>query len=127
MILGICLGLQLLLDGSDEGRLPGLGIVPGRVCRLAPSPGLHVPHVRWNVVRPLRPSVLLRADTEEPRFYFAHSYHAECADAADVAAVAHHGQPVTAVVERGRVLGVQFHPEKSHRFGAALLERFAGA
>jgi len=125
VLLGICLGMQLLFESSEEGKLPGLGLVSGHVRRFqVEAQGLRVPHMGWNVVCPLHSSRLFNHEGEEQRFYFVHSYHAVCRDAADVSAIAHYGYDFTCAVERGSVMGVQFHPEKSHRFGMALLNRF---
>jgi imidazole glycerol-phosphate synthase subunit HisH len=128
-MLGICLGMQLLLEGSEEGSARGLGLVRGRVRRFRPPSGdLRVPHMGWNVVRPVRHSMLFERDgPEEQRFYFVHSYYVECEDPQDVAGVTQYGHEYTSALEHGRVLGVQFHPEKSHRYGMALLKRFADA
>jgi glutamine amidotransferase len=128
-MLGICLGMQLLLEASEEGSSRGLGLVRGRVRRFRPPPGdLRVPHMGWNVVRPVRHSLLFERDApEEQRFYFVHSYYVECEDPEDVAGVTQYGHEYTSALEHGRVLGVQFHPEKSHRYGMALLKRFADA
>lgn len=128
MMLGICLGMQLLLDSSEEGSQPGLGLVRGRARRFREDArGLRVPHMGWNVVRPVRSSVLFEPQVEEQRFYFVHSYYVECDDPQDVAGVTPYGHEYASSLEHGRVLGVQFHPEKSHRFGMALLKRFADA
>jgi glutamine amidotransferase len=125
-LFGVCLGMQLLLEGSDEGQLPGLGLIRGRVKRFhLEEHALKVPHMGWNVVQPTRPSQLFSPGAEEQRFYFVHSYYAECADAADVTAVSTYGIEFACAVERDRILGVQFHPEKSHRFGMELFKRFA--
>jgi glutamine amidotransferase len=126
-LLGICLGMQMLAEGSEEGVRPGLGWIPGRVVRFrfpAPSPDLRIPHMGWNTVMPSEGSRLL-APGAEHRYYFVHSYHFECADAADVAGTTSYGRSFPSVVERGHIAGVQFHPEKSHRQGLSLLERFA--
>jgi imidazole glycerol-phosphate synthase subunit HisH len=122
-LLGICLGMQLLLESSEEGRDRGLGLVPGRVHRFE-NGRLRVPHMGWNVVKPTRDSTLLSLDAPEQRFYFVHSYYAECADPGDVAGTTSYGTEFVSVIEHGRVRGVQFHAEKSHRFGMALLDRF---
>ncbi len=130
-LLGICVGMQLLASSSEEGTLPGLAVVPGRVRRfeLSAVPGaerLRVPHMAWSVVRPVGEATLFRDDLGAVnRFYFVHSYHFVCDDAKDIAATARHGIEFTAAVQRGHVYGVQFHPEKSHRFGLELLRRFA--
>lgn len=126
-LLGICLGMQLLMESSEEGHLTGLGLVPGRVTRFqVHDQELRVPHMGWNTVQPTRTSRLFDLKTEEERFYFVHSYHVECEDPQDVAGITKYGYNFTSVIENGRVLGVQFHPEKSHRFGMALLARFLG-
>lgn len=128
-VLGICLGMQLLLERSEEGTSRGLGLVRGRVHRFdVAAEGLKVPHMGWDTVRAVRRSVLFdEDDSEEERFYFVHSYFAECDDNADVAGETTYGAPFVSVFEHGRVLGVQFHPEKSHRFGMALMKRFLEA
>lgn len=131
-LLGICVGMQLLADGSDEGKLPGLGFVKGWVRRFdlgtvqGGGSDLRIPHMSWAVVVP-RPEWALSEEpqTAASRYYFVHSYHVVCNDPGDVAATARHGIEFTAAVQRGRVFGVQFHPEKSHRFGMRLLHRFA--
>ena len=124
-LLGICLGMQLLTESSEEGNLPGLALVPGRVKRFdVHSFGLRVPHMGWNEVQPVRSSVLLDPNDEEHRFYFVHSYHVECDDPRDVSGITHYGYDFTSAFEHDQVLGVQVHPEKSHRFGMALLKRF---
>ena len=125
-ILGICLGMQLLFEASDEGTEPGLSLIPGNVKRFDGTRlGLKVPHMGWNAVRPTRSSTLFPSQYEEQRFYFVHSYYVECASPEDVTAVAVYGIEFACAVERGRVYGVQFHPEKSHRFGMNLLKLFS--
>lgn len=127
-LLGICLGMQLLFDRSEEGVREGLGLIAGEVVRLpAEQAGLRLPHMGWNIARPVRANPVLPLGEAEQRFYFVHSYRARCADPADELAVTDYGVPFTSAVGRGNVFGVQFHPEKSHRFGMALLERFAMA
>jgi len=124
-ILGICLGMQMLLEGSDEGVLPGLGFIRGRCLRIRPEGGLKVPHMGWNTVQVRASSPLFAGLEDQARFYFVHSFAGNCADPSDVAAEADYGGPVTAAVARGNVFGVQFHPEKSHSFGMRLLDNFA--
>lgn len=117
-VLGICLGMQLLLDSSDEGAGRGLGLVPGRVRRLRAR---RVPHMGWNTVEAAGDEVV-PGDVRGERFYFANSYVAEPADRADVAAwTEHEDERFAAVVRRGRVTGTQFHPEKSDAAGLRLL------
>lgn len=125
-ILGICLGMQLMCRASDEGSLPGLGWVDAHVRRLEvpTGSGLKIPHMGWNTVQVRRPNPLIPTDEGEQRFYFVHSYQAICADPSEVIATSRHGTDLTAAFARRNIYGVQFHPEKSHRFGVALLGRF---
>lgn len=126
-ILGICLGMQILAEeGEEHGTHRGLGLVPGRVVRLRPrGRERRVPHIGWCDVRPVRPGALFPGEAEERACYFAHSYHLVCAEPADVSAVIDFdGDAVTAAVERGSLLGVQFHPEKSQDAGLDVLEAF---
>lgn len=125
-VLGICLGMQLLCKRSEEGTLPGLGWIDADVVKFRFDAGstLKIPHMGWNTLRITRPNPLVPAEEGEQRFYFVHSYHAVCRDPIDVLATVHHGLEVTAALGRGNVMGVQFHPEKSHRFGMALMRRF---
>lgn len=125
-ILGICLGMQLLCRRSEEGKLQGLGWLDADVKHFgfpANSP-LKIPHMGWNVVDIQKPNPLLAADRDEHRFYFVHSYHVVCDQQEDVLATTQYGGAVAAAVQRGNIFGVQFHPEKSHRFGMALMKRF---
>jgi glutamine amidotransferase len=124
--LGICLGMQLMCASSEEGGLPGLGWVDAEVKRLRPDAGsgLKVPHMGWNTVRVTRSNPLLEGGDGEQRFYFVHSYYVACRRDDDVLATAHHGEDFAAAVNRDNIYGVQFHPEKSHRFGMALLKNF---
>lgn len=124
--LGICLGMQLMSRGSEEGVRPGLGWLAADTVRFA-FPGdsdLRVPHMGWNIVTPRADTFLSRGLADEARFYFVHSYHVRCDDPADVTLVASYGDDVVAATVRGNVAGTQFHPEKSHKFGLALLRRF---
>ena len=123
-VLGICLGMQLLLDGSDEGSGQGLGLVPGRVARLRAR---RVPHMGWNTVH-VRGDDPLFAGVEARRFYFANSFAAVPADQGDIAARAEHdGAVFPAALRRGAVTGTQFHPEKSGAAGLRLLRNFLGS
>lgn len=127
--LGLCLGMQLLTDTSEEGSLPGLGWISGRAVRFrldGTDRNLHVPQMGWNTVRIVRPTPLLADLGERPRFYFAHSYHVVCDDPRDIAAVTSYGYEFASVIQRGNVMGAQFHPEKSHRFGMKVLGNFLG-
>ncbi len=124
-LLGICLGMQLLTRGSEEGTEPGLGWIGATTRRFPPLPGLKVPHMGWNLVQPTRPHPLTDALPPEPRFYFVHSYHVQVDDPADSLLRAHYGIDFDAAIGHGNIVGAQFHPEKSHRFGMALLGNFA--
>jgi len=126
-VLGICLGMQLICNRSEEGSIPGLGWVDANVVRFRLEPGskMKVPHMGWNTVKIAKENTLIPLNSvEEQRFYFVHSYHAVCTDPQDVLATAFHGHEITAALSKGNVMGVQFHPEKSHRFGMALMQRF---
>jgi imidazole glycerol-phosphate synthase subunit HisH len=125
-VLGICLGMQIMSRGSEEGKLPGLGWVEADVKRLSFSPEtrLKVPHMGWNTVEVARSNPLIDDAGGEQRFYFVHSYHVVCQNPSDVVAIARYGCDVTAAVNRANIFGVQFHPEKSHRFGMAVIQRF---
>lgn len=125
-ILGICLGMQLLLDGSEEGREPGLGWIAGQAHRFPRVDGLKVPHMGWNEVRPTREDPLTADLGDEARFYFVHSYHVQAADPGHALLKASYGVDFDAAIRRGNIWGAQFHPEKSHRFGRQLLANFAG-
>ena len=124
--LGICLGLQLLFDGSEEDPgVPGLGIFPGMVRKII-APGLKIPHMGWNSIRIERSSPLFAQLRPNSYVYFVHSYHAVPSDPALVTAITDYGGPVTAAVGRGNIQAVQFHPEKSSSVGMQILEGFKG-
>ncbi|HUA10837.1 MAG TPA: imidazole glycerol phosphate synthase subunit HisH [Solirubrobacteraceae bacterium] len=123
--LGICLGMQLALDGSDElGGAEGLGLVAGRVRRLD-SGDAKLPHIGWNEVRFERSSALTETLPERGAFYHVHSYAARPEDPADVLATADYGTTFVTAIARGAFYGVQFHPEKSSTLGLRLLAAFA--
>jgi glutamine amidotransferase len=125
--LGVCLGLQLLFDGSDEdGDHTGLGLIPGRIVRFRSKPGLKVPHMGWNTLDMARPSPLFDGLDEAPSVYFVHSYYARPDRPADVLATSDHGGPFAAAVGRDNLLACQFHPEKSQHAGLAMYANFAG-
>lgn len=124
-LLGICLGMQLLFDSSEEhGEHQGLGLLPGSVVRFAPRDGYKVPHMGWNRLSFRQPESPLVAGLTEGHVYFVHSYHALPAVDSDLIAVTDYGHPVTAIVGRGNVYGMQFHPEKSGELGIKLLDHF---
>ena len=126
-ILGICLGMQLLADSSEEfGEHSGLGLVPGRVVQLqAAGASDRVPNIGWCDVQPRAGSKLFADTPAGTAFYFVHSFHMQCTRPEDASAsIVFGGAPVTAAVEKGRVFGVQFHPEKSQDAGLGVLENF---
>ncbi len=123
-LLGLCLGLQLLFDESEEfGKHRGLGIIPGRVRRFA-IPGLHVPHVGWNQIQEVKSDPLLEGVPEGAYFYFVHSYFVEPVDRGDQLAGTEYGHFFCSIARRGKVWGAQFHPEKSQAMGKRLLSNF---
>lgn len=122
-MLGICLGMQLLGTGSAEGGLEGLGRVPAHFNRLDVAP-LRVPHMGWNLVHPVGNDPVFDPDLPEWRYYFTHSYQAVCEDDAVEIGTTHYGVDFTSAYRHGNTRGVQFHPEKSHRFGMSLLSRW---
>jgi glutamine amidotransferase len=127
-ILGICVGMQMLARGSDEGSLPGFGWIEGRVKRFAPSEDgkrTQLPHMGWNDVEPIDPGGLFADLTVGARFYFLHSYYFEVADSANVLAVTDYDGRFASSVRAANIFGVQFHPEKSHQWGVRLLKNFA--
>ncbi|MGE4322972.1 MAG: imidazole glycerol phosphate synthase subunit HisH [Sphingobium sp.] len=124
--LGVCVGMQLLADAGEEfGRHDGLGWIPGTVRLITPAhAAVKVPHMGWNDVAPTGRGGAAAALLEPGEAYFLHSYHFDAADAADVAAMTDHGGPLVAAVARDTVIGCQFHPEKSQRYGLSFLSRF---
>jgi glutamine amidotransferase len=128
-LVGICVGMQMLAEGSDEGHLPGLNWVPGRVRAFANHPNaanLPMPHMGWNDVQAVPGTPLFaKCFDDAAQFYFLHSFYFDAQDKVDVAATAHYGLDFDAVVSRGHIHGVQCHPEKSHHWGAQLLKNFA--
>ncbi|WP_269791624.1 imidazole glycerol phosphate synthase subunit HisH [Stenotrophomonas sp. Iso1] len=121
-LIGICLGMQLLFEGSEEGNVECLGLLPGIVRRLHPGVGVRVPHMGWNKLLALRESSLLDGVPVGSSAYFVHSYAAPVTS--DTVAACHHGGLFTAVVQRGRLCGAQFHPERSAGPGARILRNF---
>lgn len=125
LFLGVCLGMQLVLEMGHEGeKTPGLGWLRGAVTRFADTPGLSVPHVGWNDTRPVNSKAIMAGVPEGADFYYVHSFKVACSDSSDVAATCEYGEPFVAAVERGNVFGTQFHPEKSQHFGLRVLKNF---
>lgn len=121
-LLGVCVGMQLLFEHSEEDDTPCLGLLSGRVSRLPESPGIRVPHMGWNTLQATRESPLLRGIAADAHAYFVHSYAAPVTE--DCIASSTHGVPFAAVVQRGRIAGAQFHPERSASVGAQLIRNF---
>lgn len=129
-VLGVCVGMQMLAEASDEGNERGLGWIPGRVRgfrSLSLARPLPMPHMGWNDVVPHANAMLFDALHDDARFYFLHSFFFECANDAHTAATTSYGIEFSCAVSAGNVHGVQFHPEKSHHFGSQLLKNFAEA
>jgi glutamine amidotransferase len=127
--LGICLGMQLLFETSEEGKKPGLGWISGEVKRFdftnqEKNKYLKIPHMGWNDVKILNPNKLLDNLEVMARFYFVHSYHVVCKHSEHIIATTFYGYEFTSVVNKENIWGTQFHPEKSHRYGLMLLSNF---
>jgi glutamine amidotransferase len=126
-VLGVCVGMQMMAHGSEEGTRPGLGWTSGQVRRFrqeSAGPGVHLPHMGWNDVAPAREDALFRG-VYAPRFYFLHSYHFALVAEEEVVANTEYGGVFACAIRRQNICGVQFHPEKSHQWGAQLLRNFA--
>lgn len=123
-LLGICLGMQLLADSSAErGSYSGLGLIPGQVREIPVVPGYRLPHIGWNDISVRLPEPLFDKLPEKSAFYFVHSYRFDC-DSRYVAGMTDYGADIVAAVQRERIFGVQFHPERSQRKGLRLLRNF---
>jgi glutamine amidotransferase len=125
-LLGICLGMQLLAQGSEEGKIPGLGLIEAKFKRFSfeADSTMRVPHVGWNTVQIQKSNPLISENQEENRYYFVHSYYAACANESDILATTEYGHRFPSAYSKKNVYGVQFHPEKSHRFGLSLIKQF---
>lgn len=123
-IMGICLGMQLLANGSEEGSLPGLGFINAYVRRIPENPEIKIPNIGWHQIFQSHPSRLFSDQECSSRFYFVHSYFVECVKQQDCTAIIRYGSPICCSIERENIFGVQFHPEKSHRFGMEIFNRF---
>ena len=127
-LLGICVGMQMLANSSDEGSLPGLAWIEGNVKRFditLMSPGCNLPHMGWNEVKPIVVGGLFDGMEMGARFYFLHSYYYECLHQHNILAVTDYGGLFSCALRKDNIYGVQFHPEKSHHFGSQLLKNFA--
>jgi len=121
-LLGICVGMQVLFEHSEEDHTQCLGILPGNVRKLTPNPSVRIPHMGWNTLKPLRKSRLLEGIEHGAHAYFVHSYAADIS--ADCIAACNYGRAFAAMVERGNIAGAQFHPERSADIGARLIANF---
>lgn len=126
-ILGICLGMQLMTKKSEEGVRHGFGWIDAETTRFrsdGPMEGKKVPHMGWNTVSVRKENCLI-SNKDDPRFYFVHSYHVECYDKEDVLAVTSYGAEFVSAFKRENIIGMQFHPEKSHKFGMEVMSKFS--
>lgn len=121
-LLGICVGMQLLFQSSDEGDVECLGVLPGRVQRFPDRAGLPVPHMGWNQINILRPSILTQGVHADDYVYFVHSFAAPVSDM--TLASTDYGAPFSSIVQRNNIYGAQFHPERSARVGSIILRNF---
>ena len=123
--LGICLGMQLMTNFSEEGDVDGLGLIDAQTKKFQlQDKSLKIPHMGWNEVSWQKESPILNSLYEKPRYYFVHSYFVECNNQNDVLGTSHYGQDFVSVFQHDNIIGMQFHPEKSHQFGMELLQNF---
>lgn len=124
-ILGVCLGMQLLTNKSEEGALPGLGFIPAETIRFPSHPKYKVPHMGWNdcTINNLSP-ITLNIDKDENRYYFVHSYYVKVENSSHSLMTSQYGVEFDSVIGRDNIFGMQFHPEKSHKFGMQILKNF---
>lgn len=124
--LGICLGMQLMTEKSEEGHRNGFGFIKGEVKKFVfqADTRLKVPHMGWNHIVERKDNVLFSENSPETRFYFVHSYYVACHDSLDILTTTIYGHEFISAFSKGNIYGVQFHPEKSHRFGMQLLKNF---
>jgi imidazole glycerol-phosphate synthase subunit HisH len=126
-VLGICLGMQLFTNHSEEGDVNGLGWIDAETIKfkLEKNSGkFSIPHMGWESVKEAKPSKLMQDMYQEPKFYFVHSYYIKCKNADDVLLTTHYSHPFVSGIEKENIIGVQFHPEKSHKYGMKLLQNF---
>ncbi|MFC2097391.1 imidazole glycerol phosphate synthase subunit HisH [Bacteroidota bacterium] len=124
-LLGICLGMQLLTNGSEEGKLSGLGWIPANTVRFPRDNGLKVPHMGWNLVEQSYSSQLTYGLPEVCRYYFVHSYYVRVENETNSILKTNYGIDFDSAIQKENIYGVQFHPEKSHKFGMQLLKNFS--
>jgi glutamine amidotransferase len=123
-ILGVCLGMQLLTNSSEEGKQPGLGWIPGKTIRFPSIPGLKVPHMGWNTVQLNSDSPITTSLSQDQRYYFVHSYYVRVDNPEHSMMKTEYGLSFDSGIHSENIFGVQFHPEKSHKYGMRLLENF---
>tara|TARA_B100000029_G_scaffold515412_2_gene622286 strand:- start:260 stop:892 length:633 start_codon:yes stop_codon:yes gene_type:complete len=127
MMLGICLGMQILFESSEEGNADGLGLIKGKVKRFnIDQPNVKIPHMGWNEIK-LKSNNIFTSDYTSSRFYFVHSYHVNCENPEDILATTFYGYQFVSAIKKLNIIGVQFHPEKSHKYGLRLFSDFAKA
>lgn len=123
-VLGICLGMQLMTQGSEEGNLPGLGWFDAKAVKFNLAPDLKVPHMGWNYINQNDKNNLFLKKDKKYRFYFVHSYHVKCNNENDVLFTTHYGDEFNSAIQKDNLIGMQFHPEKSSHFGMDIFESF---
>ncbi|MCJ7633728.1 imidazole glycerol phosphate synthase subunit HisH [Candidatus Bathyarchaeota archaeon] len=126
-ILGVCLGMQLFMERSEEGILPGLGFINGSTVKFKfdeKNANLRIPHMGWDSVEVRKESPLFSSMYENPVFYFVHSYHVVCNNVEDVLSTTNYGYDFVSSLQRKNIFGTQFHPEKSHKYGLKMLQNF---
>ncbi|MCG9723786.1 imidazole glycerol phosphate synthase subunit HisH [Vibrio brasiliensis] len=124
-VLGICLGMQLMTLSSEEGALPGLGWVNAKTIKIPVVGGIKVPHMGWSSIKYQKQEAINQDSLPNERYYFVHSYCVQCLDAGDSLAQVTYGTNFDAMFQKGNIVGAQFHPEKSHKFGKRLIKNFA--
>ena len=124
-LLGICLGMQLLTKGSEEGELQGFGWIDASTKKISNRSGIKVPHMGWNFVKKCSPSELTRDLGKDARFYFVHSYEVVVKNPENIILKTEYGEDLVSAIQNDNIYGTQFHPEKSHKFGMQIFENFA--
>jgi imidazole glycerol-phosphate synthase subunit HisH len=125
-ILGICLGMQLLTNSSEEGHVKGLGWINAETIKFQfENNVLKIPHMGWNFIKPRQQNLMLENLNAESKFYFVHSYFVRCNDDKNILANTHYGNDFNSIIHHENIYGAQFHPEKSHKFGMQLLTNFS--
>jgi glutamine amidotransferase len=124
-VLGVCLGMQLLMESSEEGQKEGLGWIPGVVKRFPINLGVRVPHMGWNTISFTRDSKLTVNIDQQSKYYFVHSYYVKVRNKKDSITKSYHGLEFDSAISKNNIYGVQFHPEKSHRYGMEVFKNFS--